>query len=92
MMETFSWQPILVNEKWYALASDYSQANNEAKPFGAATYAWDLSDYSFDLLLQESRKEFTVLAPRELIQTGKNEWVGIAVAGKRWRLMRVRGN
>ncbi len=89
MMETFSWQPILVNEKWYALASDYSQANNEAKPFGAATYAWDLSDYSFDLLLQESRKEFTVLAPRELIQTGENEWVGIAVAGKRWRLMRV---
>ncbi|MBL0015315.1 MAG: hypothetical protein IPP17_02475 [Bacteroidetes bacterium] len=78
MMETFSWQPILVNDKWYALASDYSQANNEAKPFGAATYAWDLSDYSFDLLLQESRKEFTVLAPRELIQTGKNEWVGIA--------------
>lgn len=90
MMETFSWRPLQVGGQWFAFAADYSKVRNEAKPTGAVNYAWQLPGFTFDLVHEAAGKDYTLIAPREMVQVGAGEWVGIALSGKRWRLVRVR--
>ncbi len=87
--ETFSWRPLLIDGQWHAMASDYSTVRHDNAPIEAASYLWRLPGGDFEPLPLSGGKEFCVLAPREMVKIGEHEWVAMAIAGKRWRLVRV---
>jgi hypothetical protein len=89
-METFSWRPLQIGGAWHALATDYSKVRHENMPAEAGSFVWHLPGSDFTPLAQGQHKRFCLLAPREMVKVGAAEWVGMAVAGNRWRLVRIR--
>jgi hypothetical protein len=96
MMETYSWRALQGGEDWYGLATDFGKAKNQRPPLGAASYAWRLrGDGAFEPLMAEpSRREFMVLAPREMAREDMagavaTRWVGLAVGERVWRVVRI---
>ncbi len=87
--ETFTWRPLWLNGQWHAIATDYSHVVHDNAPAEAQSFVWSLPGNEFQALPLTEGKPYCLLAPRDMVRVGEDEWVGVAVAATRWRLVRV---